>query len=124
MTNGVPNILCHQDAHKLGLASNHGDVYNWFNKFGKTIDNVRQDVAALMKGEEEVTQEQFNEMMEKYLSEKSALPASSWAQGTLDWAVSEGILSGGTNGELMARKFITREECVALIQRIYNKLKK
>ena len=44
----VPVILCHQDSYKLGLGSNHGDVYNWFNKHGKTMDNVRNDVAALM----------------------------------------------------------------------------
>ena len=46
----VPTILCHYDAYHLGMGSNHGDVYNWFKKFGKTMDNVRQDVAALMNG--------------------------------------------------------------------------
>jgi hypothetical protein len=44
----VPTILCHQDAYKLGLGSNHSDVYHWFNKHGKTMDNVRNDVAALI----------------------------------------------------------------------------
>lgn len=44
----VPTIVCHQDAYKLGLGSNHSDVYNWFNKHGKTMDDVRNDVAALM----------------------------------------------------------------------------
>ena len=44
----VPVILCHQDSYRLGLGSNHGDVYNWFNRYGKTMDNVRNDVAALM----------------------------------------------------------------------------
>lgn len=44
----VPVILCHADAHKLGLGSNHGDVLHWFKKYGKTMDNVRDDVAALM----------------------------------------------------------------------------
>ena len=33
----VPVILCHQDAYKLGLGSNHGDVYHWFNKYGKSM---------------------------------------------------------------------------------------
>lgn len=45
----VPTILCHADSCKLGLGSNHGDVYTWFNKFGKTMDDVRNDVAALLK---------------------------------------------------------------------------
>ena len=47
----VPNILCHYDSYHLGCGSNHGDVYNWFKKFGYTMDNVRNDVAKLLKGE-------------------------------------------------------------------------
>ena len=54
----VPTILCHQDAYKLGLGSNHSDVYNWFNKHGKTMEDVRNDVAALMKGSSPVTPSQ------------------------------------------------------------------
>lgn len=44
----VPTTLCHADSHKLGLGSNHGDVLHWFPKFGKSMDTVRADVAALM----------------------------------------------------------------------------
>ena len=44
----VPTILCHADSYKLGLGSNHGDVLHWFPKFGKNMDTVRNDVAALM----------------------------------------------------------------------------
>ena len=42
----VPTILCHADAYKLGLGSNHGDVLQWFNKYGKTMADVRKDVKA------------------------------------------------------------------------------
>lgn len=48
----IPTILCHQDSYKLGMGSNHSDIYDWFNKFGKTMDDVRNDVAALLNGEE------------------------------------------------------------------------
>ena len=44
----VPTILCHADSYKLGLGSNHGDVLHWFSKFGKSMDDVRKDVSALM----------------------------------------------------------------------------
>lgn len=44
----VPVILCHQDSYQLGLGSNHSDVYHWFNKYGKTMDSVRNDVAAIL----------------------------------------------------------------------------
>ena len=81
----VPVILCHQDSCKLGFGSNHGDVLHWFPKYGKSMDTVRNDVAALMKDipsmpvaptikpdikeEEEVTQERFNEMMNIWIAE-------------------------------------------------------
>ena len=45
----VPTILCHKDAYKLGLGSNHGDVDYWFKKYGKSMETVRADVAALLK---------------------------------------------------------------------------
>jgi len=46
----VPTILCHNDAYKLKLGSNHGDVYLWFKAMGmaQNMDKVRADVAALM----------------------------------------------------------------------------
>ena len=44
----VPTILCHKDANKLGFGSNHGDVLHWFPKHGKTMEDVRNDVAELM----------------------------------------------------------------------------
>lgn len=44
----VPTILCHADSYKLKLGGNHGDVYSWFKKMGKTMDDVRNDVAALL----------------------------------------------------------------------------
>ena len=44
----VPTILCHQDSYRLGLGCNHLDVYSWFNKFGRTMKDVRTYVAKLM----------------------------------------------------------------------------
>lgn len=45
----VPVILCHNDAAKLGLGSNHSDVYNWFNNFGKTMNDVRKRVKEILQ---------------------------------------------------------------------------
>ena len=45
----VPNILCHYDSWKLGLGSNHDDIYDWFpSLIGKDMIDVRNDVYALM----------------------------------------------------------------------------
>lgn len=42
------NIIDHSEGHKLGIASNHGDVKHWFTKHGKTMDTFRADVKALL----------------------------------------------------------------------------
>ncbi|MBO4391682.1 MAG: N-acetylmuramoyl-L-alanine amidase [Clostridia bacterium] len=46
----VPVITCHYDSHKLKLGSNHGDVLKWFKKYGKTMNDVRRDVAVILYG--------------------------------------------------------------------------
>jgi len=38
-------IICHSEAHKRGIASNHADVMHWFPKHGKSMDTFRADVA-------------------------------------------------------------------------------
>lgn len=53
----VPTILCHADSHDLGLGSNHGDVNLWFKRYGKTMRDVRRDVAALLKEDAAVPSE-------------------------------------------------------------------
>lgn len=45
----VPVILCHADSYKYGMGGNHADVLHWFRKHGKTMNDVRNDVADLMK---------------------------------------------------------------------------
>lgn len=47
----VPVITCHKEAHDLKVGSNHSDVMKWFKKFGKTMDDVRNDVAALLNAD-------------------------------------------------------------------------
>lgn len=61
----VPTILCHQDSFKLGLGSNHSDIYHWFNKYGKTMDNVRNDVIALMKNNDNTITQSTNKIIKK-----------------------------------------------------------
>ena len=44
----VPTVLCHKDSYRLGLGSDHSDVYEWFDRYGKSMETVRDDVAALL----------------------------------------------------------------------------
>jgi hypothetical protein len=43
-----PTLICHSEGHKLGIASNHGDVMHWWPRFGKSMDTFRADVKAEM----------------------------------------------------------------------------
>ncbi len=42
------DIICHSEAHNLGLASYHADDMNWFPKHGKSVDTFRAEAAALL----------------------------------------------------------------------------
>ncbi len=55
---GIPvkNVICHAEAYKMGIGTNHGDVNHWFPLFGKNMDDFRSDVSeklALYTKEEE-----------------------------------------------------------------------
>lgn len=50
----VPTIIDHWTSYKLNIGSGHSDLTGsnaWFPKMGKTLDNVRNDVAKLMGAE-------------------------------------------------------------------------
>ncbi len=38
------DIVCHCEAHQLGIASNHQDVMHWWKFYGKNMDDFRADV--------------------------------------------------------------------------------
>ena len=76
-------IICHQDGYKRGIASNHGDVYNWFPKHGKSMDNFRADVVRAMKKEDED--------MPKY---KKLKDVPDYYQGTIRKLMERGALCG------------------------------
>ena len=91
-------VICHQEGYRRGIASNHGDVLHWFPKFGKTMDDFRADVARWMEGEDEMTQEQFDTMMENWLARRNNQPASDWAKPYIQEAIDAGVMTdiGGT----------------------------
>lgn len=91
-------VICHQEGCRRGIASNHGDVLHWFPKFGKTMDDFRTDVARWMEGEDEMTQDQFDTMMENWLARRNNQPASDWAKPYIQEAIDAGVMTdiGGT----------------------------
>jgi len=102
----VPVILCHQDSYRLGLGSGHADVLHWFPKFGKSMEDVRNDVARAMKGEDDgmLTYEQWKEYMNQYREELRAMGAPKWGKAELEQAVAMGLTDGSRPCDLASRQ--------------------
>ena len=133
----IPTILCHADSYKLGFGSNHGDVLHWFSKYGKTMATVREDVANLMNSntiiptvpvappqkeeEEEVTQEQFNVMMNNWINEQVAKEPGEWSKEQREWAEKNSLIVGNEKGQKMYKKLMTREELITVLYRALHR---
>ena len=59
---------------------------------------------------EEVTQQQFDAMLEDYLTRREQQPASDWAAPYIQEAVHAGVMSSADGGIRAPRSFVTREE--------------
>lgn len=76
------------------------------------------------KEEEEMTQEQFDKMMDDYLARKNQEAPADWSQEHRSWAEQAGIIYGDTNGNKMYRGFCTREQMVTFLHRFAEMLGK
>lgn len=74
----------------------------------------------LAEKEEEMTQEQFNKMVDKYLEERAAQPPRDWSEEDRKWAEKNGIIQGDHDGNKRYGSFITREEATAMLRRTVN----
>lgn len=131
MYNGVkvPVILCHADSHNLGLGSNHGDVLYWFKKHGKSMQDVRNDVTALLAGtninkeeDEDMDVARFKELWVEMRKELQDNDSGNWSEEARQWAISTGLIAGnGTeiNGEpnYMWADVLTREQFITVLYR-------
>lgn len=97
------DIICHSEGHKLGIASNHGDVMHWFPKFGKSMDTFREDVKALLDGEKKDTVETeitvgctvaFKDTATQYSPVSKTIPT--WVKRDYNHIVTQ-ITAGGRN---------------------------
>lgn len=93
-------IICHADGYKLGIASNHGDVYHWFKRYGKTMDDVRVDVKAIMdkkskKTIEEIAKEVIDGKWGSGSTRKRKLEQAGYSYNEVQTKVNE-ILKGKT----------------------------
>lgn len=95
MGDGV--IICHQDGYKRGIASNHGDIYNWWPKFGYSMVGFRDLVKEIMErnGDDMTYYATINDVPE-------------WYRSSVMKAVNAGALRGDDNGYLNVSEDLCR----------------
>lgn len=84
-------IVGHNEAHKAGYASNHGDPEHWFKRHGKSMSAFREAVRAKVGG------------------------VAASAPSTL-YRVQVGAFSGKANAEIMAKKLKSAGFSVIVVQ--------
>lgn len=73
---------------------------------------------------EEMTQEQFNKMADSYFEGKRNIEPGDWSKTQREWAESNGLIAGDTNGRKMYKAPITREELIVVLYRFFGLLEK
>lgn len=71
-----------------------------------------------------LTQEQFNQYMENYITQLATLAPAEWSKEAREWCEANGLIKGDQYGNFMARKFITREEFATVLYRYHQKFGK
>lgn len=91
-------VICHQDGYRRGVASNHGDIYNWFPRFGYDMNDFRAGVVRAMNGEED-------DGMVYY---KTLADVPEYYRDAVAKAVDKGALNGTGSGELNVSEDLCR----------------
>ena len=101
-------IVSHKEGYVRGIATNHGDPEHLWTQLGMgySMDSFRKAVKAKMD--------------EKKLDN---VP-SAWSKDAVSWAVENKLMEGSTNGDLMLRSPITREQFCVMLKRYHDKFHK
>ena len=104
----LKDICSHKEGCAKGIASNHGDPEHLWTQLGTgyTMDTFRKAVKAKID--------------EKRLDNTPA----SWSKDAVAWVVDNKLMEGGTNGDLMLRSPITREQFCVMLKRYHDKFVK
>lgn len=101
---------------RKGYSGNVGG--NFFEYFGMTKAMV-EALKDKEQEEEKVTQQQFNDMMNVWISQQAAKEPEEWSKDDREWAEANGIIKG-TGAGYSYRSYCTREQMVAFLHRAYE----
>ena len=102
-----------------------GDFYRYFGISKADIEALKpkkETPKPTPKPQEEdiVTQQEFNEKMNTWLSEQSKKQPSDWSKDARAWAESEGIIKGTGNG-MEYKSYVTREQVMTFLYRFFKR---
>lgn len=103
------------DERKGYSANVGGDFYRYFNIPKSEIEAMKYE----KQEEEKVTQQQFNDMMNVWISQQAAKEPEEWSKEDREWAEANGIIKG-TGAGYSYRSYCTREQMVAFLHRLYE----
>lgn len=72
--------------------------------------------------EPEMTQAQFDAMMEDYLKRLAQQEPSDWSKEEREWCEDNGLIKGDENGDKQYKMFVTREQMAVFMQRLAKRL--
>lgn len=129
----ISKTAVHLDMRKSGsyrgdersnYSSNVGnDFYSYFNIDSVAIKALAVKRMDITKEEDEMTQEQFDQMMENYLARLKAANPSDWSEEERTWAEKNHLILGDTDGNKQYKAYCTREQMVTFLYRLYKKIK-
>ena len=101
-------------------------IHRWFDTkscpgdwlVARLGDVASRVTAILQEEDEDMTQEQFNKMMDTWLEQQAAKEPSAWSSEARAWAESNGYIKGDDKGRKLYKKPLTREEFVQVLYRI------
>lgn len=115
-----------QKADELGLSEN--EIVRHFDWTGKNCPRILIDDKYIKAGMDwkwfimevkgfmaNITQHEFNEMLDNYLEERAKKEPSEWSENARKWAESNNIVVGDENGSKKYKSFVTKEELVAVL---------
>ena len=91
----------------------------WTSYKNSLVVNTTKSVKK--EDEEELTQDQFNKMMDTYLETLAGEQPESWSADARKWAESNGIIKGDEHGNRQYKAFCTREMMAVMLARVFNK---
>lgn len=122
----VSGISDHSESYRAGYGSGHADMGHWLPKHGKSMDDLRAEVEAIINNvdmeDDNMDVARFSELFKEMRKGLQDNDSGAYSEAARKWATSSGLIAGNgetINGEpnCMWQDFLTREQLVTVLYR-------